>query len=66
MGSGTSLVAAERVGRICYGLEIDPQYCDAILRRYETLTGEEPLLEATGDTLAIVAASRGDQAEHAA
>jgi DNA modification methylase len=36
LGSGTSIVAAEREGRICYGLEIDPVCCEMILRRWET------------------------------
>ena len=41
LGSGTTLVAAERVGRTCYGMELDPLYCDAIIRRFEALTGEQ-------------------------
>ncbi|HEY0312177.1 MAG TPA: DNA methyltransferase [Allosphingosinicella sp.] len=40
MGSGTTLIAAERVGRVAYGLEIDPHYCDTIIRRFEALTGD--------------------------
>ena len=66
MGSGTTLIAADRVGRISYGLELDPIYCDAILRRYLELTGDMPVLEATGETFAAVTACRGDQAEQAA
>lgn len=34
LGSGTTLIAAEQLGRICYGLEIDPAYCDIIVERY--------------------------------
>lgn len=41
LGSGTSIIAAERVGRVCYGMELDPLYCDAIIRRFEALTGEQ-------------------------
>ena len=33
-GSGTTLIAAEQTGRICYGMEIDPGYCDVIRHRY--------------------------------
>lgn len=35
LGSGTTLIAAHRTGRKCYGLEIEPKYCDVILRRAE-------------------------------
>ena len=37
-GSGTAFVAAEQTDRICYGMEIDPTYCDVIIRRWENLT----------------------------
>lgn len=40
LGSGTTLLAAERVGRRCYGIEIDPEYVDVIIRRWQSLTGE--------------------------
>jgi len=39
LGSGTTVVAAERTGRRCYGLELDPAYVDTILRRWQALTG---------------------------
>lgn len=38
-GSGTTLIAAEQLGRICYGVELDPHYCDIIIARWEKLTG---------------------------
>jgi len=41
LGSGTTLVAAEQLDRRCFGMEIDPTYCDIIVRRFENLTGEE-------------------------
>ena len=58
LGSGSTLVAAERLERRCLGLEIDPRYCDAIVRRYLAFVGAENapdhLLERyrlpTGDT----------------
>jgi DNA modification methylase len=34
LGSGTTLIAAEKLGRTCYGMEIDPKYCDVIIKRY--------------------------------
>jgi DNA modification methylase len=39
LGSGTTLIAAERAGRRCYGLELDPVYVDTIIRRWQGLTG---------------------------
>jgi DNA methylase len=42
-GSGTTLIAAERLARRCYGIEIEPRYCDVILRRYEAETGDQPV-----------------------
>jgi DNA modification methylase len=39
LGSGTTLIAAERTGRRCYGLELDPAYVDTTIRRWEALTG---------------------------
>jgi DNA modification methylase len=40
LGSGSTLIAAERTGRVCYGMEIDPHYCDIVLMRWEAFTGE--------------------------
>jgi DNA modification methylase len=39
LGSGTSIIAAERTGRRCYGMELDPAYVDTIIRRWQALTG---------------------------
>jgi DNA modification methylase len=41
LGTGTTLIAAEKEGRRCFGLEIDPAYCDVIVRRWETMTGSK-------------------------
>jgi DNA modification methylase len=40
LGSGTTIIAAERTGRICYGLELDPRYVDTIVRRWQAFTGK--------------------------
>lgn len=40
-GSGTTIEAAERSKRICYAMELDPHYCDVIVRRWEKLTGRK-------------------------
>jgi len=45
-GSGTTLIAAEQLGRKCYGMEISPAYCDVIVKRWETLTGKKATLDA--------------------
>ena len=50
LGSGSTLIAAERTGRCCRGAEFDPLYIDVILRRYQRETGESAVLEATGET----------------
>ena len=42
--SGTSLIAAERVGRVCCGVELEPAYVDVALARWQALTGKEPHL----------------------
>jgi DNA modification methylase len=61
IGSGTTIIAAERVGRIAHGIEIDPLYCDATIRRFEAFTGQEARLE-DGRTFAEVAYERGEGA----
>lgn len=45
LGSGTTLIAAEQLGRTCYGMEISPAYCDVIVARWEKLTGKKGKLE---------------------
>jgi DNA modification methylase len=41
LGSGSTLIAAERTGRICYGMELDPHYCSMAIARWEAFTGEK-------------------------
>jgi DNA modification methylase len=52
LGSGSTLIAAERVGRICYGLEIEPRYVDVAIRRWQKYTGESAVLTHTGQSFA--------------
>jgi DNA modification methylase len=40
LGSGTSVIAAERTGRRCFGIEIDPLYVDTVIRRWQAFTGD--------------------------
>ena len=50
LGSGTTLIAAERTHRICYATEIEPKYVDVALQRWINETGGTPILESTGQT----------------
>lgn len=43
-GSGSTLIACEQLGRVCYMSELDPKYCDVILQRFENFTGIKPVL----------------------
>jgi len=47
-GTGTTLVACEKIGRINRSMELDPKYCDVIVRRWQQFTGKRATLEATG------------------
>lgn len=59
LGSGTCLLAAERTGRRCHGLELDPLYVDLAIRRFRRVSGDEPTCAATGKTFSRIAAERG-------
>jgi DNA modification methylase len=50
LGSGTTLIASERVSRVCYGIEIDPLYVDLIVRRWQVFTGLSATHAASGRT----------------
>lgn len=43
LGSGTTMVAAHQLGRKCYGMEIDPKYCQVIINRMKTLESGIPV-----------------------
>lgn len=43
-GSGTTVIACEQNGRDAYAMEFDPRYCDVIVKRWETLTGNRAVL----------------------
>lgn len=58
LGSGTTLVAAEKSGRACRGIELDPGYADVSVRRWEHLTGCEAVHAETGLTFSEMAAQR--------
>lgn len=60
-GSGTTLIAAERTGRCGFGIELDPLYCDVILRRFLSVCGQQAILEATGQSFEELAAQRQEE-----
>jgi DNA modification methylase len=57
-GSGTTLIAAEKCGRQARLIEIDPLYCDVILRRFVKYSGKQPTLAETGKTFEECATTR--------
>lgn len=44
-GSGSTLIACEQLSRTCYIMELDPKYCDVIIKRWEILTGQKAILK---------------------
>lgn len=57
-GSGTTLLAAEKNGRHSRLMELDPKYCDVIIKRWQDFTGQKATLESSGQTFDDVATSR--------
>jgi DNA modification methylase len=58
LGSGTTLIAAESIGRICYAIELSPPYVDVAIRRWQAFTGHEAALLTTGQTFEAVIEER--------
>jgi DNA modification methylase len=58
LGSGTTLAAAEITERICYGIELDPKYCDVVIQRWQELSGKQATLEGHGATFEHVKEGR--------
>lgn len=50
LGSGSTLIAAEETGRVCIGVELDPIYVDAAIRRWQKRTGKDAVHAVTGET----------------
>jgi DNA modification methylase len=57
LGSGTTLISAERVGRICYGIEIDPLFVDVAVRRWQKHTGDFAIHTVTNQRFDEIAAA---------
>lgn len=58
MGSGTTILAAERTKRRGFGIEIEPGYVDVAVRRWQAMTGEDAVLSSSGQSFAAVADER--------
>lgn len=58
LGSGSTMIACERRRRSCYGVELDPRFCDVIINRWQGFTGQEALLAESCRTFADVAQER--------
>ena len=56
VGSGSTLIACQQLGRRCFAMEIEPKYCDVVVRRWETYTGNKTQLVAGGhdQTLEVI------------
>ena len=59
LGSGTMLIAAERTGRMCYGMEIAPSYVDTAIRRWQRWTGQQACQAISGRLFDELAAETG-------
>lgn len=58
LGSGTTMIAAETIERVCYGMELDPRYVDVIVQRWQAFTGKSAGLAEDGRTFEQVAYDR--------
>jgi DNA modification methylase len=61
LGSGTAVIAAERTGRVCYGLELDPIYMDAVIRRWQRRTKRDAIHVESGESFGIREARMASQ-----
>jgi len=60
-GSGSTLVACEKLGRECRMMELDPKYCDVIVKRWQDFTGKKAILERTGEEFDTLCASISEE-----
>jgi DNA modification methylase len=65
-GSGSTLIACEQLARACYAVEIDPRYCDAIIHRWEGVTGKKAIHAEEKKTHEAITKARGKEKARAA
>jgi DNA modification methylase len=58
LGSGSTLIACEKTSRQCFGMELDPKYCDVIIKRFQDFTGTSATLEGTDKRFSTIAEER--------
>jgi len=59
-GSGSTIIAAEQIGRRAYCIEIDPQYADIAIQRWQRITRKDAILMSSGQTFDELRAARLD------
>jgi DNA modification methylase len=64
LGSGTTLLASERTGRICRGIELDPLYVDTAIRRWQNLTGQDAVRVSDGKVFRDIEAEKEQADEY--
>jgi DNA modification methylase len=57
-GSGSTMIAAEKNGRYSRLMELDPKYCDVIVKRWQDFTGQQAILDVDGRTFDEIAGTR--------
>ena len=65
LGSGSTLIAAEQTGRICFGVEYEPIYVDTTIRRYYEMFGCDAILESTGEHYSDLLKARKESSDAA-
>jgi len=63
LGSGTTVIAAERTGRTCFGIELEPCYVDTTVRRWQSFTGQSAVLASTGRSFNKLEEEKNGRAE---
>ena len=61
-GSGSTFIAAEKSGRRCFGMEIEPRYCDVVVARWQTFSGRQATLDGDGRRFEDIAGERRPRA----